>query len=125
MATNILTQVHEDMIVFDSMGERIGTVNAVQFGDEDPHNATVEAVTDVRPKLREDAIIDQLASVFKANQGIADELRARLNRYGYIEVSRSLPGLGSYIVSADQIAAVQANQVKLQTKSDELITIGS
>lgn len=123
MPTNILTQIREDMTVIDSTGDKIGTVETVQFGDEDPHNAGVETVTSKRPPMQDDTLVDYLAEAFRMNDRLAEEMRARLNRYGYIKVKRGIPGLGHYVIGADQIETVQADQVKLQKPSDELLTV--
>lgn len=118
---SLIYQVHEGMTVYDQDHNEIGTVDQVQFGDENPHQPGAETAT-VHPAQRDtpDSFIDHLVDVFRADD-IPEEMRSHLVRHGFIRIDA--PGLFNadrYVV-ADQIASVADDEVVLNVSKTELI----
>jgi hypothetical protein len=117
---NMLTQIHEDMPVYDRTGKKIGAVKNVQFGDEDLERPGVETSTAEAPAETDDNIVDYVAEVFATVDRIPEEFRKRLQRYGYIQVDTGLLTSDRF-ASSDQIANVTTDRVDLSVTKDELI----
>ncbi len=116
----ILNQIREGMDVLDPGGSRIGTVEYVHFGDEDPSTPEAESPT-VSPAVRQDrTIMDVIADAFRADD-VPEVLRDRLLRNGFVRLDASGLFAADRYVLPDQIAAVSGDQVTLTVGRDELI----
>ncbi len=115
-----MTQIHNDLPVFDSAGEEIGKVTYVQIGDEDPSTPDVEVATDQRPAVGNNSFIEDLADVFTPETNIPDEMMARMRRYGFIRIDTGLLRSDRFAL-ADQIAHVRHDRVTLNVRQDELL----
>jgi hypothetical protein len=120
MMKNMLIQVKEHMLVYDSAGKKIGAVKTVQLGDEDLERPGVETSTAQTNEVVGNELIQDLAKAFELRDEVPDELRERLERYGYIRVDTGFLASDRY-ASADQIANVTADRVDLNVTKDELI----
>ena len=119
---NMLNQIHEDMPVYDRRGNKIGTVDEIQFGDENPEEPGVETATAKRPSNGDGGLIEDLARAFSAGDMLPAELRSRLIRYGFFKIDTGLLSPDRY-VSADQIASVDGERVTLNVSEDDLIKV--
>lgn len=113
----VLAHVREGMVVYDRHNERVGTVEFVRIGDEDPTKPGAETVStgkdpDVNP------LEATLAEVFSPDD-LPRELRRRLLRHGFIRIDKGLFRHDRF-VAADQIAAVQGDKVLLSISADEV-----
>ena len=118
---NLLPQIHEDMSVYDRTGKKIGEVRNVQFGDEDLEHPGIEtATTRSHPELS-DNLVDYVAKALTAEEQIPEEIRNRLQRYGYIKIDTGFLASARY-ASAEQIADVTGDRVDLNITKDELVT---
>jgi len=117
---NILNQIREDMAVYDRQGNRIGTVDAIQFGDENPQDPGINTVTAQDPTMRDNSLIDDFARALDTGNDLPDVLRARLLRYGFFKIDTGMLSSDRY-VSADQIAGVDGDRIMLNVAEDDLI----
>lgn len=115
---SVLTRITEGMEVFDRTGDKIGEVDYVYFGDDNPATPEVEAATPSDRDPREDTIVDVVAEAFTVDD-MPEELRERLKMHGFIKLSTGLLRSDRYIMP-DQIASVTANKVHLNVALDEL-----
>lgn len=115
-----MTQIHNDLPVFDAAGEEIGKVTYVQIGDEDPHNFEVEVATDHRAPVDHNSFVEDLADVFTPEINIPEEMIARMRRYGFIRIDTGLLRSDRFAL-ADQIAHVRHDRVTLNVRHDELL----
>jgi sporulation protein YlmC with PRC-barrel domain len=119
---NLLTQVHKDMSVYDRTGKKIGSVENVQFGDEDLERPGVETSTAQALNATGNDLVEDLAKALKTEEQVPLELRKRLLRYGYIKVDTGILKSDRY-ASADQIARVTADRIDLDVTMNELIAV--
>ncbi|NDJ78741.1 MAG: hypothetical protein GYB65_21025 [Chloroflexi bacterium] len=117
---NMMTRIREDMPVYDSTGTRIGVVKAVHFGDEDLERPGAETQTAQKPQVRGNTFVDKFAEALTLGNDVPEELRKRLERFGYFRVGTGLLVSDRY-ASADQIAKVDVDRVDLTATMDELI----
>jgi hypothetical protein len=117
----LIHKIHEGMVVYDQEQNEIGTVDYVQFGDEDPLQPGVETAT-VNPAQRDtrDSLLENIIDVFRPDD-IPEVLRDRLLRYGFVRVDA--PGLfnADRYISPDQIQSVTENRVMLNVSKSELV----
>jgi hypothetical protein len=117
---SILNQIREDMEVRGPDGSRIGTVEFVHFGDEDPSTPEAESPT-VSPAVRRDpTIMDIVVEAFRTDD-VPEELREKLLRNGFVRVDASGLFAADRYVLPDQIASVSDDQITLTVGRDELI----
>jgi len=119
--TTLLEQIREGMHVYDAGQNEVGTVDYVQFGDENPDQPGAETAS-VNPGQRDthDSLFDNIINVFKPDD-LPEVIRARLLRRGFIRVDA--PGLfnADRYISPDQILSVIGNKVMLKIRKEELI----
>ncbi len=117
---NLLHQIREGMDVYDSTGERVGTVEYVHFGDENPARPGPEAATPSPMLERDPTLVDMVAEAFSTDD-IPEELQQRLRLHGFVKVDFGLLRSDRYILP-DQIAGVSADKVHLNVSQDELVS---
>ncbi len=117
----LLEQIHNGMKVYDQAHDEVGTVDYVQFGDEDPLKPGGETVTtQSAPLAPEDTLLNGIAKVFGPDE-IPEVFRDRLLRFGFIRVdARGLFNADRYILS-DQIGSISEDNVMLNVTKSELI----
>lgn len=119
---NPLRKVREGMKVYDSDDKEIGTVERVYLGEVSPRaDERGEGPATARyPNQSENDLVQDLAKAFDNDQ-VPDELRARLQRMGFIRLdAKGLFAADRYILP-DQIARVSGDKVILNTTKDRLI----
>jgi hypothetical protein len=108
--------VRQGMVVVDSAGERIGTVEMVQMGDP-------EAVTTQGNEHPSTGLIGAMVDAVAGTEpDVPEPLRSRLLRTGYLKIDG--PGLTDTdrYARADRIAAVTGDTVRLAVRRDQLAT---
>jgi hypothetical protein len=120
--TGSLRGIREGMKVFDSKQQKIGEVEMVKFGDDDPTTPETEAV-DVNPMDRErrHTLIDNLADAFRTDQ-LPEEVREKLLRQGFIRIDADGLFAADRYVTPEQIGSVTEDGVTLKVSKDELLT---
>lgn len=117
----LLQQIHKGMHVYDAERNEVGTVDYVQFGDEDPSQPGAETAT-VNPGQRDtsDSFVENIIDVFRPDD-LPEVLRARLVCHGFVRVDA--PGLfnADRYISPDQIQSVSEDKVMLKVRKAELI----
>lgn len=117
---NPLRDVHEGMKVVDADGRQIGTVEWVQFSDEDPSTPEAEVITDGAPRRQEDSLVDVLAKAFRAD-GLPEELQQRMRRNGFLRMDAAGLFAADRYILPDQIRAVSRDAIVLNVDRDSLI----
>lgn len=119
---DILAQIEEGMPVYDQHNEQIGTVDYIQFGDEDPSTPEVESATAHDPAWRDKNLVDNLAEAFTGADDLPETLRNRMLRMGYIKINTGLLRSDRYALP-EQIAGLSGDGIKLNVLRDELIAV--
>jgi hypothetical protein len=117
----LLQQIQRGMHVYDAKGDEVGTVDYVQFGDEDPRQPGAETAT-VNPVQRDTStsLVESIVEVFKPDK-VPEAVQARLVRHGFVLVDApSLFNTDRY-VSPDQIQSVSGDRVTLNVRKAELV----
>ena len=99
LGNEVLAQVTEGMDVYDTGGEKIGTVKQVYLGGEDLAEATVSG----------DSVL----------HNVPEALRSRLAASGFIEIGTGFLQSNRY-ATGDQVGGINADGVHLATSKDEL-----
>ncbi|WP_119071654.1 hypothetical protein [Aggregatilinea lenta] len=119
--TTMLESIHEGMDVYDAENNKIGTVDYIQFGDDDPSTPKVEAATARDPNAGDKTFIDDVAEALTSGPDLPEAIRAQLLREGYIKIDSGLLRSDRYAVLS-QVSSVSNDRVTLNTRRDELAT---
>jgi hypothetical protein len=120
---HLLTQVYEGMPVYDSTGQKIGTVEGVYLG-------AVSAETSQRgdgpatassPDGREGSLIEDFAKAIAPQHRLPETLRERLLRQGFIRIHSSGFFVADRYAMPAQIDSVSGDHVVLYATRDELL----
>jgi len=115
---SMLTRIKEGMKVLDRSGDKIGDVDYVYFGDDNPATPEVEAATTSDREPREETLVDVVAEAFTTDD-MPKELRERLKLHGFIKVSTGMLRSDRYAMP-EQIASVAGDEVHLNVALDDL-----
>lgn len=121
--SDMLTLVHKGMEIFDSTGERLGTVDEVRFGAvadaTSEHNAgPTKPSRQSRPGAG--SLVEAFAEAFCPDD-MPSELVARLRRQGFVRVEGMLFSNDRYIMP-EQIDYVDQEGVHLNVIREKLIS---
>lgn len=120
---DVLTLVNEGMEIYDSTGERLGTVEEVRFG------AVADATSahdpgPARPAVKDEpgrgSLVEAVAEAFDPDE-MPDELAARLRHHGFIRIDGTLFSHDRYIMP-EQIDYVDSEGVHLNVIREKLIS---
>jgi len=118
---NILTQVYEGMDVYDREGKKVGKVEYIQIGDENPASPGSETTTARDPNnFMEDTFVENVAEAFVGKDNIPDTIRNRMIRQGFIRIDTGMLSADRYALS-EHVASVDEDRVRLRVANDELI----
>jgi len=109
-----IARVTTGMRVLDATGTEVGTVDLVQRGE--PNTVTVQAPT-ADPGGSLDELITSSAT---EEPDVPADLAARLRRNGYLKVAGAAAPTGAVYVLADQIDAVDTDEVRLNVPATDL-----
>lgn len=116
---SVLSRITEGMDVFDRTGDKIGEVDYVYFGDEDPTTPEADVATTSERGTRDDTIVDVVAEAFRTEE-LPQELRERLQVNGFIKLSTGMLRSDRYVL-LEQIASVAGDGVHLNVALDDLV----
>ncbi|MFI2366645.1 hypothetical protein [Promicromonospora sp. NPDC019610] len=102
------------MTVIDADGETVGTVDEVHMADAGA--ATGEGQLPEEPG----GPVAWIAEAFHGDSEMSPQAKERLIRLGYVRVNASGLFTGRRYVEAGQIASVDADQVQLSVRADQL-----
>lgn len=117
---DIFDKIHEGMDVYDSEGDKIGTVERLYFGSEGVDEPGPEPAT--APEMRDDTLIDEIAEAFNT-EDIPEEVRERLLRHGFVHVDGGLIFDKDYYVLPDKIDRVDADGVHVREREEDLFAL--
>lgn len=118
---DILMDITEGMDVYDSDGDKIGTVERVYFGSEDREEPGPESTTAPDPATRGKTFVDVVADIFDP-QDIPEEVRERLLRRGFLHIDGGVIFDSDYFVLPNEIEGVTEEGVRLRVKEEELFS---
>jgi hypothetical protein len=118
----LLSKIQNGMKVYDLAQHEIGTVEYVQFGDEDPLRPGVETASANPAQTQPNGswLVEGLTDLFSPDD-LPETLKDRLLRYGFVRVDA--PGLfnADRYIFPNQIQSVDGNRVTLNVTRSELI----
>ena len=119
-----MTRIKDGMTVFNKDGDKIGKVDYVQFGDEDPNTLGVETVSamDTADEVTTNIVTSLAKTLFDEEDRIPQELRDRLNRSGYFRLNSSGFFESDYYVPLNRVTSIVGENVHIGTTKDELIS---
>lgn len=118
---NMLSKVQEDMTVYDREGNKIGTVKAIQMGDEDLERPGAETSTAASAETTTDnTLVEDFARAISSDHDFPEEMKKRYMRYGYVKVDAGLLRSDRYF-AADQIANVSGDRIELNVSMSDLV----
>ncbi len=122
--SNLMLQIKEGMTVFDQAGEEVGTVDDIYLGDEDLNNRDLETNTAKKPEIPRRPAVDAIASALNRFHALPEEMRARLERYGFFTLDSGLLSSTHYVM-ATQVAAVdeEDGRIDLNIPADDIIKV--
>jgi hypothetical protein len=113
----MLTNIREGMLVLDSNGDSVGTVEEIFLGTGDDEAEAYTTQTVVGPD--DGGITPDIAETFGEGYEMPDVMRRRLLNHGYIRIDT---GFGAdRFAMADQVAGVSDDGVHLNVPGDELV----
>lgn len=107
-------EVRDGMTVFDSAGDKVGTVRAVRMGDPQAATAQGQERGDGR------GILGHLAAAFETD-ALPDAAMERLARVGFLRVDATGLFTGDRYVASDEIGEVRDEAVHLSVPADNLL----
>jgi hypothetical protein len=119
-SNNALTYVKQGMDVYDMNNDKIGTVDYVRMGDENPNTPGTDTVTARNAPMRDDSLIEEVAEAIFDTDDFPQVLRNRMLRYGYIRIDTGLLRADCYAMG-DQVMSVSDGRVDLSITADELV----
>jgi hypothetical protein len=117
------TLIKEGMEVIDVNGKSLGHVDAVRFGDDNPRDDYHTETAPVPDETPVEQIAESVAEAFTGRDDIAEELRQRLLRYGYLHLDGGLLLRGDRYITPDQVARVHDDHVHLNIAADDVLTV--
>lgn len=118
---DVVLDVEEGMDVYDSDGDKIGTVERVYFGSEDREEPGPESVTAPDPATGGKTLADVVADIFDP-QDIPEEVRERLLRRGFLHIDGGVIFDADYYVLPNQVERVTDEDVHLRVKKEKLFS---
>jgi len=116
-------KVKEGMTVLDSTGEKIGTVDGIQFSDENPRQPGPETTRAIdNDASTTPGFFQDLVEALTGSVDLPDEVASRLIRAGYIRIDGNLTHSDAYATMA-QIARTEDDEVHLTVEADQLVSV--
>ena len=116
------TQIKEGMTVYTPDNEKLGTVEYVQYGDEDPGHPGIETVTSGHMDSGSPSIIRAFARGLTGDEHLPAEIRANLMRYGYFRLKTGNLFESDYFVPFNLVQDVVGENIHIEATKDNLIT---
>ncbi|MFC8922840.1 hypothetical protein [Cellulosimicrobium sp. NPDC057127] len=111
-----IAAAHAGMTVVDSSGEEVGTVEDVRMGD-----GGVTTGSQPQDRGAVDDLIGAVRDAVTTGDGLPEAERARLERAGYLRIDGAGFLSGNRYASADQLAAVEGDVVRLNVPGADLV----
>jgi len=121
MQSDVLRSVHEGMKVVDSSRKEIGRVDWVQYGNDDPATADVEAgSTEGMEEPLDGTLVNNIVDAFRVDD-LPEEIRQRLLMQGFVRIDAEGIFAADRYVMPDQIAGVADDELMLNVEKSELV----
>lgn len=120
---SVLKHIREGMEVYDSVGDRIGTVDTLYFGasSDEMKEHGVGAASAPDPSLRQSGLVDDIVRAIGGENDLPDEMRKRLIHDGFIRIDAAGLFASDRYVLPEQIDRVHDDHVHLNVTGDQLL----
>lgn len=122
ISLDTLKHIKEYMDVIDVNGKKVGTVDYVKFGDEDPADPGPETRTENTPPSNRTSLVDDIADALATTREIPEAVRERMLRYGYIKIDTGILESNQYVI-LDEVTRVHDDHIHISRTQDDLITL--
>ncbi len=120
MQHDVLRSVHEGMKVVDASRKEIGRVDWVQYGNDDPSTADIEAhSTEGMEEPMDNTLVDNIVDAFRVDD-LPEEMRQRLLMQGFVRIDSDGIFAADRYVMPDQIAGVADDELMLNVEKSAL-----
>lgn len=116
------TQIKEGMKVYTDTNDELGVVEYVKFGDEDLNHPGAETSTSSETGDDSTDIFKALARALVDDDNLPEEVRSRLERYGYLRLDTTQLFESDYYVPFNLISHIEGDKVFIKANKDELVT---
>lgn len=119
---NPLTQIHEGMEVYDSAGDKLGTVDMIKMSDEIPNNGIPEQVSVDSEIEKDTSVFHELIKIFRSDD-VPEEIYERLLQKGFVRVDSAHLFSSDRYFTPEQISSVSNEEISLSVAKDDLIKL--
>jgi len=118
----MLLEIHTGMKVYDRDQHEVGTIEYVQFTDEDPTQPGPETATETVDKTDpyRNTLVESIAKAIGGESDLPEEMRQKLLREGFIKIDTGILSSDVFALPK-QISSVSGEKVYLDVKRDALI----
>jgi len=117
------TLIKEGMTVFDQHENKIGTVDFVQYTDEDYDDPGPETASTTPETLNEFNIFKSFAQALTGEEEMPEEVRKYFERHGYIRLETANIFESDYYISLNNVTAIVGDNVHVSTTKDEMMAV--
>jgi sporulation protein YlmC with PRC-barrel domain len=117
---NLLEKVKEGMTVYDVNGKKIGKVDDIHFGDEDPNRFGAETLRAPRTGQVPDELSDLFLEGLSNKEKIPHELLSRMLRQGFIRIEAGRILSSKHYALLEQIKGIGEDSITLNVTHDKL-----
>lgn len=118
------TKIKENMTVYDTDGDKLGTVAYVQYTDENPNNLGPETASFSTFESNESHLVKSFAkAIIGEDNDMPEEVRKHLMHTGYIRLETNNIFETDYYIPLNQVSAIMGENVHLETSKDDLLTV--
>jgi hypothetical protein len=120
----MLMQIRTGMKVYDRNEDEVGTVEYVQFTDENPEQPGPETLTSTIDKTEpyRNTLVESIGRAIAGSDNFPEEVRQKLLREGFIKIDTGLLTADAFALP-NQISSVSSENVYLHVTRDDLISI--
>jgi hypothetical protein len=121
--SHLLTQIYEEMPVYDRTSHKSGTVECVSLGavSEEASRHGGGPATASSPGRGKSSLIEDFAKAIAPQDQLPETLRERLLRQGFIRIDSTGLFAADRYVMPDQIESVSGARVVLRATRDDLL----
>lgn len=122
--TDLLLQIHTGMKVYDRDEKEVGTIEYVQFTDENLDEPGPETATSTVEKTEpyRNSLVESIAKAIGGTDNVPEEIREKLLREGFIKIDTGILSPDAYALPK-QVSNVAGDKVYLDASHDQLISI--
>lgn len=117
---HLLQQVHKGMTAYDSDSEKVGEVDMIYLGAEDPAAEATPATAPEPYRAGQDSVPQLIADLFD-HKKMPKTVANRLLHSGFLHLDGAAIIGSDYFVFPEQLAAVSEDEIHLSVSREELM----